>query len=472
MVLNPYFQQGSKSEQSLVQSLINEQLKIYGVDVHFMPRKYVSSDSVLREVSASSFEDAYPIEAYIDNFDGYGDNPTLLSKFGIEQTNEVTLIISKERFENYISPLMKNEDNIKLSTRPKEGDLIYFPFGDRLFEIKYVEHEKPFYMLKNTYVYELRCELFRYEDEVIDTGVDEIDDTLEASEGVDGADYVIGTTQKLTLIGDAVQATAETTQVHGGIQYVTVTDRGSGYTYAPRVAISSAPAGGVTGIATAYLLGGLFIGAGYDAASNKSVVQEVNLVNPGSGYTTGPEMQFYGGGGTGLAVTSYMANGTIGIVTVTGGGSGYTTSPAVTFTGLSTVSAAATAVVSTAGTISAIHITNAGAGYTTPPTISIAAPIGTSTGTFVFNEIVTGGTSGATARVRTWNSVTNEIEISNVEGTFSISETLTGSTSGASRVVRLIDLTNYDDGFGDNDTFETEADDILDFSERNPFGTP
>jgi len=472
MVLNPYFQQGSKSEQSLVQSLINEQLKIYGVDVHFMPRTYVSSDSVLREVSASSFKDAYPIEAYIDNFDGYGDNPTLLSKFGIEQTNEVTLIISKERFENYISPLMKNEENIKLSTRPKEGDLIYFPFGDRLFEIKYVEHEKPFYMLKNTYVYELRCELFRYEDEVIDTGVDEIDDTLEATEGVDGADFVIGTTQKLTLVGDVEQATAVTTQVHGGIQYVTVTNRGSGYTYAPRVAISSAPAGGVTGIATAYLLGGLFIGAGYDAAANKSVVQNVNLVNPGSGYTTGPEMQFYGGGGTGLAVTSYMANGTIGIVTVTGGGSGYTTSPAVTFTGLSTVSAAATAVVSTAGTISAIHITNAGAGYTTPPTIAIAAPTGTSSGTFVFNEIVTGGTSGATARVRTWNSVTNEIEISNVEGTFSVEETLTGSTSGASRVVRLIDLTNYDDGFGDNDTFETEADDILDFSEGNPFGTP
>ena len=472
MVLNPYFQQGSKSEQSLVQSLINEQLKIYGVDLHFMPRTYFSSDSVLREVSASSFKDAYPIEAYIDNFDGYGDNPTLLSKFGIEQTNEVTLIISKERFENYISPLMKNESNIKLSTRPKEGDLIYFPFGDRLFEIKYVEHEKPFYMLKNTYVYELRCELFRYEDEVIDTGVDEIDDTLEATEGVDGEDYIIGTTQKLTLIGDAVQATAETTQVHGGIQYVTVTNRGSGYTYAPRVAISSAPAGGVTGIATAYLRGGLFIGAGYDAASNKSVVQNINLVNPGSGYTTGPEMQFYGGGGTGLAVTSYMANGTIGIVTVPGGGSGYTTSPAVTFTGLSTVSAAATAVVSTAGTISAIHITNSGAGYTTPPTISIAAPTGTSSGTFVFNEIVTGGTSGATARVRTWNSVTNEIEISNVEGTFSKSETLTGSTSGASRVVRLIDLTNYDDGFGDNDIFETEADDILDFSEGNPFGTP
>jgi hypothetical protein len=473
MVLNPFFQQGSTSEQSLVQSLINEQLKIYGVDVHYMPRKYVSSDSVLREVSASSFEDAYPIEAYIDNFDGYGDNPTLLSKFGIEQTNEVTLIISKERFETYISPLMKNESNIKLSTRPKEGDLIYFPLGDRLFEIKYVEHEKPFYQLRNTYVYELRCELFRYEDEVIDTGVDEIDDTLEATEGVDGEDFVIGTTQKLTLVGDAEQATAVTTQVHGAIQYVDITNRGNSYTYAPRVAISSAPAGGVTGVGTAYLLGGIVVCSGAAAPnSNKSVVQHVYMVNPGSGYTTGPDMAFYGGGGTGLAVTSYMSNGAIGIVTVTGGGSGYTTSPNITFTGLSTVSAAATAVVSTAGTISAIHITNAGAGYTTPPTISIAAPTGTSSGTFVFNEIVTGGTSGATARVRTWNSTTSEIEISNVEGTFSKSETLTGSTSGASRVVRLIDLTNYDDGFGDNDTFETEADDILDFSEGNPFGTP
>ena len=82
--------------------------------------------------------------------------------------------------------MIKNEENIKLSTRPKEGDLIYFPLGDRLFEIKYVEHEKPFYQLQKNYVYELRCELFRIEDEVIDTGVDEIDDTLEGIEGADG----------------------------------------------------------------------------------------------------------------------------------------------------------------------------------------------------------------------------------------------------------------------------------------------
>ena len=174
---------------------------MYGVDVHYMPRKYLTEKSILKEVVQSKFDDAYPLEAYIDNFDGYGDNPTMLSKFGIQATNEVTLIISRERFETYISPLMKNEENVKLSTRPKEGDLIYFPLGDRLFEIKYVEHEKPFYQLKENYVYELRCELFRYEDEVIDTGVDEIDDTLEGIEGADGEEILIGSggTHQLVL---------------------------------------------------------------------------------------------------------------------------------------------------------------------------------------------------------------------------------------------------------------------------------
>ena len=140
-MLNPYFQQGAKTEQNLIQDLINEQLRMYGVEVHYLPRKYMTEASIMKEVIRSQFDDAYPIEAYVENFDGYGQNPVLLSKFGIQATNELTLIISRERFEDYISPLMKNEDNVKLTTRPKEGDLIYFPLGDRLFEIKFVEHE-------------------------------------------------------------------------------------------------------------------------------------------------------------------------------------------------------------------------------------------------------------------------------------------------------------------------------------------
>ena len=474
MVLNPFFQQGSTSEQNLVQSLINEQLQIYGVNVHYMPRKYASSNTIIKEVIESKFDDAYPIEAYVESFDGYGENPTLLSKFGIQATNELTLTISRDRFETYISPLMKNEADVRLSTRPKEGDLIYFPLGDRLFEIKYVEHEQPFYQLKKNYVYTLRCELFQYEDEVIDTGVDEIDDTLAATEGADGEDFIIGGTQVLTLVGTASSASAVTTVINGGIQFIDITNRGRNYTFAPRVAISSAPTGGVTGIATANLRGGIVVCVGAADPGNQkaSVVQSINLVNPGSGYTTGPDIQIFGDG-VGAAATANMANGTIGIVTITGGGSGYTTTPTITFTGLSTVSAAATAIVSTAGTISAIHITNAGAGYTTPPTIAIAPPAASdATGNFQFNEIITGGTSGATARVRDWNSVTSELKISNVEGVFLRKEEITGGSSGAVHTIRLIDLTNFDDGFGDNDGFETEADAILDFSEGNPFGQP
>ena len=391
---------------------------MYGVEIHYMPRKYLTEKSILKEVVQSKFDDAYPIEAYIDNFDGYDDMPSTLSKFGIQATNEVTLIISRERFETYISPLMKNESNVKLSTRPKEGDLIYFPLGDRLFEIKYVEHEKPFYQLRENYVYKLTCELFRYEDEVIDTGVEEIDDTLGGIEGADGEEILIGSggTQKLTLVGTASQATASVGIINGGIQQIFLSNRGKGFTFAPRVAISSAPAGGLSGIATSKLLSGVAI-EGNISDSKKSVVQFIDLVNPGFGYTSNPTIQVIGDG-AGVAATSKIENGVVGIVTITSGGSGYTTSPTITFAGLSTVSAAATATVSAAGTISAIHIRNAGVGYTVAPTISIASPGSSGSGNYEFNETITGGTSGATARIRTWDAVTNELEIYNITGTF------------------------------------------------------
>ena len=90
MALNPYFQQGSKSEQNLVQSLIDEQLKMYGVEIHYMPRQYLKTDNIMNEVTESSFTDAYPLEAYVENYEGYDENTTLLSKFGIQATNEVT----------------------------------------------------------------------------------------------------------------------------------------------------------------------------------------------------------------------------------------------------------------------------------------------------------------------------------------------------------------------------------------------
>lgn len=155
-MLNPFFLQGSKTEQGLIQDLINEQLKIYGIDVYYIPRKYLTKKTIIKEVIESEFDNAYPIEAYVDTYDGYEGAGTLLTKFGVQPYTDLNLIISKERFENYISPLIKNQSNVELATRPKEGDLIYFPLGDRLFEIKFVEHEVPFYQLQQTYVYTLR----------------------------------------------------------------------------------------------------------------------------------------------------------------------------------------------------------------------------------------------------------------------------------------------------------------------------
>ena len=416
-MLNPYFQQGSRSEQNLVQDLINEQLRMYGVEIHYLPRKYLSENTIIREVIQSKFDDAYPIEAYVDNFDGYGDNTTILSKFGIQATNEITLIISKERFETYISPLIKNEENIKLSTRPKEGDLIYFPLGDRLFEIKFVEHEKPFYQLQKNYVYELRCELFRYGDEVIDTGIDEIDDTLTGGESdgltEDGLSTIIGNTQRLTLIGAASTATASAGIANGAIRFIRITNRGGGYVSPPRVAISSAPTGGVTGIATAIMIGGINV-CNQSANPKTQSVQQVQILNAGREYTSPPGVRFVSNSGTGAAATvGISTTGGVGIVTISSGGSGYTTSPTVTFSTPKHVGAAATAIldsplVSTGVSVTAAPIsvgassflfpggTTGGVFYATAPTVTFSLPTGTGNAaeaTATLDELAqTGGT--------------------------------------------------------------------------------
>ena len=468
-MLNPFFLQGSKTEQSLIQDLINEQLRMYGVEVYYLPRKYITEKKVIKEVIESVFNSAYPIEAYLNNFEGYNDNPTILSKFGIQALNEITLTISRERFKTYISPLITNQPNIKLSTRPKEGDLIYFPLGDRLFEIKYVEHEKPFYQLQGLYTYELRCELFRYEDEVIDTGVEDIDDNISGSGGQES--LPIGNIQKLLMVGAGVTATAITNIVNGGVRYITVTNRGGGYTSIPKVGISSAPNGGETPSAIAKMIGGIVVCNDNINPLSQSV-QSVEIINAGYGYTVAPKVRFIGGGGKGASATATIGNGIVGIITVTNSGFGYVNPPPITFSGISSVSAAATAIVSAAGSITEIRIINAGLGYTVSPIITIGNPLFNSFGNFIFNEVITGSQSGVTARVRSWNSTTNILEVSQVNGEFISGENIVGTSSSASHYLRKVEFFAVKDGFSNNEEIEEEADKIIDFSETNPFGTP
>ena len=483
MVLNPFFTQGTSAEQNLVQDLINEQLRTYGVEIFYIPRKFVTEKSVIREVVQSKFDMALPLEAYVDNYDQYSGAGNLLSKFGIESRDEVRLVISRERYENYISPLIEDQANIKLSTRPKTGDLIWFPLDDRIYEIKDIECAKPYYQLQDLYTYELTCELFRYEDEVLATGIDDIDNNLvgDDPDGTteDGISTIQGVTHTLTLVGTGVTATAVAGIVtSGGIRFINVTNRGGGYGEIPTVAISSAPSTGITGIATATMIGGINV-CNLNSNPRLQSVQTVPIINPGAGYTVAPKIKFYGGkGGTGAAATSGIADGTVGIITVSSGGSGYTTAPSISLSneiflsGVSTSSAQLITVLNAAGTVTEIRITNAGLGYSAAPTITVSSPDMDSTGDFIFNEIVTGQTSGTTARVRTWNSSTNVLEVASVSGEFTIGEDVVGSTSGSSHALRVIDTTPDNDPFADNFEIETEADGILDFSEQNPFGIP
>ena len=349
MVLNPFFTQGTSSEQNLVQSLINEQLRMYGVDIYYIPRKYMTEKTVIREVVQSKFDSALPIEAYVDNYDAYSGAGDVLSKFGIESKDEVRLIISRERYENYITPLIQGQANIKLSTRPKGGDLIWFPLDDRLYEIKDIEYAKPYYQLQNLYVYELYCELFRYQDEVIDTGIEDIDNELlgDETDGLtdDGISTIQGVTQTLTMVGDAVSASAISGIVLGGVRKFTITNRGGGYGMIPTVQVSSAPAGGLTAVGIASMIGGINV-CNLNSNPRLQSVQRVDVTNAGSGYTVAPSLTFSttDNTGSGAAATASLSEiGGVGIVTLSNSGGGFVEPPTVTFSRPKHVGAAATA---------------------------------------------------------------------------------------------------------------------------------
>ncbi len=173
MPRNVYFSQAVRSEQNLYEDLVIESLKIFGQDVYYIPRTLVERDNILGEDPASSFDDAYLIEAYIENQDGFEGAGDLYQKFGLEIRDEANFIISKRQWEKLIGLF-----NNSLSTvRPQEGDIIFLPLSNSFFEITFVEHEQPFYQLSNLPVYKLTCSLFEYSEEQFDTGVALIDDT-------------------------------------------------------------------------------------------------------------------------------------------------------------------------------------------------------------------------------------------------------------------------------------------------------
>jgi len=474
MALNPFFLQGSQSEQRLVQDLINEQLRIYGVEVKYLPRRIIKKDNIFTEVQSSRFGDNFSIEAYVNTFDGYGGAGDIMTKFGMSLKDELIVTISKERFEDFISPFLVDlpAGEVEVTSRPNEGDLIFFPLGGRLFEIKFVEHEKPFYQLGKNYVYELRCELFELEDEVggwdqLSTTTDEIDDAL--------VDQGYITSLKLISVGST--ATLGVTTSSGYIRNIFLNDDGYDYDKVPTVAISTAPAGGVDATAVAITT----------SINGVNSVKEILLTNAGAGYTVTPTVTIVSAAstilgigsttyGVGAAATATLVKDSAGIqnVTITGG-DGYPTPPTLFFgtpeSGIGT--ATGKVLVSAANTITQVLISDAGIGYDSTTGIATVSPppVITGIGTYKFNELVTGSRSNASARVKSWNVSTNVLKLGTTNGTFVAGDVIVGSESNAQYTVDFIESAEFADKYDKSDEIETEADAIIDFSENNPFGT-
>ena len=471
MALNPFFLQGSSNEQFLVQDLINEQLKIYGIEVYYLPRKIFKTDNIIREIQSSKFDDSFALEAYLNNYDGYAPDSDIMTKFGLRLKNEISLTISRERYEEYIAPFLEGissgiEDGTitgydfgGLISRPKEGDLIYFPLGERLFEVKRVESEKPFYQLGTNYVYELSCELFEYENELIDTSIEEIDTTVE-DEG-----YIT----YMTLVGSGVTAIATAGISNNAIREIFFNNDGSGYTSTPTVTFSNPP----------NLAGGDVLATAVAVTTNKANVQSIlrlELTNGGSGYTTPPIITITGGGGTGAAATCSVGGTQFSVssISISNPGNQYSIPPIITI-GSPGVGVTATAVagITADNKLDYIRILNPGIGYTQAPTVSIVGLSTVGVGTYIFNEVITGESSGTTAVVKdfTNTSLLTSLSVSINTGKFSNGEVIVGSSSSVRYTVLDYDTDSYKNTYDSNEDIEFEADNIIDFSESNPFGS-
>jgi hypothetical protein len=474
MALNPFFLQGSTNEQFLVQDIINEQLKIYGIEVYYLPRKIFKTDDIIREIQSSKFDDSFLIEAYLNNYDGYAPDSDIMTKFGLRLKNEINLTISRDRYQEFIAPFLEGisagikdglileYDFADLIARPKEGDLIYFPLGERLFEIKRVESEKPFYQLGTNYVYELSCELYEYENELVDTNIEEVDNTVE-DEG-----YI----STIVLTGIAATAVATATISNNAISEIFLNNDGSGYTSIPTVTFSSPNIGVNTATAVAVTTSIL----------NVQSILRLELTNGGSGYTSPPTITISGGGGTGATATCSVGGTQFSVnsLVVSNVGAGYATTPQVVIGSPGVgITATAIAAINSSNKIESLRILNPGIGYTQAPEVSFSAFSTVGVGTFLYNEKVTGQTSGLTAVVRDFRRDTTvstidppvNLRVSLNTGKFYVGETIVGEISSATYVVKEHNLESYDNPYDSNEEFELGADNILDFSESNPFGT-
>ena len=365
MPTSPYFPtyySGHSGEQGLAQDLVDEQIKLFGTDIYYIPRVALK-DNTLNEVRYSKYQEHFQIEMLLQNVMGFGDNAEFISKFGLRITDEIIFRVSTRRWDEEVAD---HNPTITVESRPNEGDLLYFPLTKDIYEIKFVGKEEPFFQFGKIQFYAITAEIYEIGSDDFDTGVEEIDDVEEIfansiklfmDPGGSG-DFTVGE----EIVGDEFLAKATGTTDGDAVDSITITDGGSHYKQA-----------------------------------------------------TPPTVTITGGGGTG---------------------------------------ATATAAVSSTGLVNSILITSGGTGYTSAPTVTIDY-----------------SPKDNRAEVKSWDSTTRSLEVYNRTGTFTTAEVITGLTSGATWSPETFDtLNNTNSNYDQNRQIEDSGDEIIDWTEGNPFG--
>ena len=365
MPTSPYFPTyyaGHSGEQGLVQDLVDEQIKLFGTDIYYIP-KIVLADSTLDEVRYTKYQEQFQVEMLLQNVMGFGDNAEFISKFGLRITDEVIFRVSTRRWDEEVA---EHSPTLTVDSRPNEGDLLYFPLTEDIYEIKFVGKEEPFYQFGKIQFYAITAEIYEVGSDDFDTGVAEIDAVEQLFDN------------SIKLVMDP-----------GGIGNFTV---------------------------------------GEEVVGDEFLAKATSAI-------------------TGDAVSG---------VTISDGGAHYkvATPPTVTITGGGGTGATATATVSATGIVNAVTITAGGSGYTSAPTITIDY-----------------SPKDNRAEVKAWDSATRSLEVINRTGTFTTAEVITGLTSSAKWSPETFDtLNNSNSSYDQNRAIEDDADNIVDWTEGNPFG--
>lgn len=267
---------GTTSEQNLLADLITESIDIYGQDVFYIPRSLVKEDTLFTEDTMSSFTGSYSIRAYCNTVDGWEGQGDLLSKFGIRIEDKTTFIVSRRRFQSAVDAAA----DLIVDGRPNEGDLIWTPWASDLYQITFVEHEKPFYQLGKGYVWEIKCELFQYSHEDLNSGIQEVDDieneeayTLDLTFAAGGTgNFTVGE----TIFGKSNDALVQYTHQAYNAGF-TIINAGKGYNPSspPSIIFVAPPAGGTQASATVNV-------------NSSGQVTGITWIDVGSGYITAP----------------------------------------------------------------------------------------------------------------------------------------------------------------------------------------